>query len=108
VVALDARDRVTGMARGPKRSAIAAMAATFFNWAPVRAARTFLGHIGLMLVCMGGIWLAEQIFHAFFSGQEPKFFALIPVKWFFDAGEVGILVVFVIAGIYDAWRQLMR
>jgi hypothetical protein len=56
---------------------------------------------------MCGIWLTEQVFHWFFP-EEPKFFGWIPVKWFFDASEAGILMTFVIWGIYDAWRELMR
>jgi hypothetical protein len=38
------------MARRPKRSGIAAKLAAFIDLAPVRAARTFLDHIGLALV----------------------------------------------------------
>jgi hypothetical protein len=57
---------------------------------------------------MGGFWLVEQVFHLFFQTREPTFFGWIPVKWFFDAGEAGILLTFVIWGIYDAWRELMR
>lgn len=84
------------------------MLAAFFDWAPVRAARSFLGHVGLGLICMGGIWLSELVFHLLFPGREPTFFDWIPVKFFFHAGEAGILLTFVIWGIYDAWRELIR
>ena len=103
-LALDAGDRVMLMARAPKRSGLVG---DFFDWAPVRAARSFLGHVGLGLVCMGGIWLSDEAFHWLFPA-EPKFFDWIPVKWFFHAGEAGILLTFVIWGIYDAWRELLR
>jgi hypothetical protein len=78
----------------------------FFDWAPVRAARVFLGHIGLALVCVAGIWVVEW---AIGRGNDPKFFDhWIPVKWFFDAGEAGMLATFVISGIYEALRELVR
>jgi hypothetical protein len=80
----------------------------FFSWRPVRAAFSFLGHVVLALVCMAGIWVVEYVFGWLFQGHEPKFFGWIPVKWFFDAGDFGILGTFVIVGIYDAWRELMR
>ena len=100
-------DGLSGITKRPRPSGIAAKWRAFKTWAPVRAARSFLGHIGLALVCMCGIWLTEQVFHWFFP-EEPKFFGWIPVKWFFDASEAGILMTFVIWGIYDAWRELMR
>lgn len=96
------------MGKKPKPSAIATAWSAFLDWAPVRAARSFLGHIGLGAVCMFGIWLSEQAFHLFFHDREPTFFGWIPVRWFFEAGEAGILMTFVIWGIYDAWRELMR
>ncbi len=96
---------MTGMARGPRRSAIAAIVATLFNWAPVRAARTFLA---LALVCLAGIWALEHASGWMFQNQEPKFFGWVPVKWFFDAGEASMLVIFTISGIYDAYRELRR
>ena len=105
---MDASDRVTVMAKTPKRSGFAAVWAAFIDWPPVRAACTFLGHIGLALVCLVGIWVLEHVSGWLFEGYEPAFFGWIPVKWFFDAGEAGILAMFVIRGIYDAWRQLMR
>jgi hypothetical protein len=84
------------------------MWAAFIDWGPVRAARSFLGHIGLALVCLAGIWVLEQASGWLFQGHEPKFFEWIPIKWFFDAGEAGILLMFVARGIYDAWRELIR
>jgi hypothetical protein len=92
------------MAKAPKRSGWAA----FFGWSPVRAACTFLGHVGLALVCMFGIWVLERVSGLLFQGHEPKFFEWVPIKWFFDAGEAGILLMFVIRGIYDAWGELTR
>jgi hypothetical protein len=62
------------MTKAPKRSGIAAMWAALIDWAPVRAARSFLGHIGLGAVCMVGIWLSEQAFLLFFQPREPTFF----------------------------------
>jgi hypothetical protein len=57
---------------------------------------------------MGAVWGTEQGFHRLFQDHEPKFFDLFPVKWFFDAGESGVMVVFVIFGMIDAVRQLRR
>jgi hypothetical protein len=106
-VALAAIDGLTGVARRPKRSGIVALWTAFFAWPPVRAAGSFLGHIGLALVCVAGIWLFGQAFHRLFP-EDPKFFGWIPIKWFFDAGEAGILATLTVAGIYDVWQKLMR
>jgi hypothetical protein len=71
-----------------------------------RAAVAFLAHLFLAALAMIGVWGTEQAFHALFKDGNPKFFDYIPVKWFFDAGEVGILIVFVIFGTIEAIAQL--
>jgi len=85
------------------------MMAAFIDWAPVRAARIFLGHIALAFVCMVGIWALEHASIWLFQGQEPNFFGGIPgiggipLKWFFDAGEATMLAIFTVSGIYEAY-----
>src|SRR5262245_10405141 len=76
------------------------------DWPPVQAACTFAGHIGVGVVCMGAVWLSEVAYHLIFS-TDPTYFGWIPVKWFFQASEVGILGIFVLSSICDAWRKLM-
>jgi len=73
---------------------------------PARAALIFLGHIGLMLVCMFGIWLSEQAFHLMFPNREPVFFGWIPVNWFFDLSEAVTMLVFMASAVYEAYREL--
>jgi hypothetical protein len=74
---------------------------------PLRAAGVFLAHLGLGFVVMVGVWLTEKAFRYLWApGHDPKFFDWCPVRWLFDAGEAGILVVFIIFGVYEAYRQL--
>lgn len=75
---------------------------------PLRAAAVFLGHLVLGFLVMVGVWLTEKGFGVLWHQSEPLFFGWCPVKWFFDAGEAGIMIVFVIFGIYEAWHQLGR
>jgi len=75
---------------------------------PLRAAAVFSGHLGLGFVVMVGVWLTERGFGLLWHEHEPKFFDWCPVKWFFDAGEAGIMFVFVVFGIYEAYLQLKR
>ena len=76
---------------------------------PLFAAGVFLGHLALGFVVMVGVWLTEKGFALLWEeGREPKFFDWCPVKWLFDAGEAGIMIVFVVFGIYEAYRQLKR
>lgn len=76
---------------------------------PLRAAGVFLAHLGLGFVVMVGVWLTEKLFgYLWASGPDPRFFDWCPVRWLFDAGEAGILVVFVVFGIYEAYCQLKR
>ena len=54
---------------------------------------------------MVGVWLTEKGFGLLFQEQDPKFFDLCPVRWFFDAGEVGVLIVFV---VFRYWYSALR
>jgi uncharacterized membrane protein len=80
----------------------------FINWGPVRAARIFLGHIGLVLVCLLGIWLVEHAFGWLFQEHEPKIVGWVPVRWIFEIGEAAMLIIFMASGIYEAYRELRR
>jgi hypothetical protein len=71
--------------KGPKRSWLGSSWSAFIDWAPVRAARSFLGHVALGLVCMGGIWLSEEAFHWLFP-TEPKFFDWISGQMVLSCG----------------------
>ena len=101
------------MARAPRRSGWAA----FIGWFPardVREARTFLGHVGLTLIMLAGLWVLEHAFVWLFQEHDPKLFAGIPViggipvKWFFDAADAGVLLRFAYRAIFEPWRKRRR
>lgn len=59
-----------------------------------------------MLVVLVCIRLADLGFSHLFTG-EPMFFGRVPVRFFFDAGEAGVMLVFVVASIIEAARIMM-
>jgi hypothetical protein len=56
-------------------------------------------------MALTAVWVAEKVYEHLFE-NEPKFFEVLPVRWIFDAGESGILAVFVIFGVYETIVQL--
>lgn len=74
----------------------------------LRAGGVFFGHLCLGFFAMVGVWATERGFALLFRTEDPKFFDYVPVWWFFDAGEGGILLVFVVFGIFETVRQLRR
>jgi hypothetical protein len=73
---------------------------------PARAAGVFIAHLALGTVVLVGIWLTERQFQLLWKTSKPLFFDWIPVKWLFDAADCGVMVVFIVFGIYEAARQL--
>ncbi len=74
----------------------------------VRAAVVFLGHLALMLIVLLGLRGTQWVFACFWHNANPMFFDRIPVKWFFDACDIGVLTVFALRGIVDAYNQMTR
>jgi hypothetical protein len=92
------------MAKRPKRSWLA-------GWFPddaVREARTFLGHVVLTLVMLAGLWVLQYVFGRLFQEHEPQLFGWVPVRWFFDAADAGVLLRFAYRAIVDPWRKQRR
>jgi hypothetical protein len=95
------------MANGSERSWFEALWATFIGFFPTRdvqEARTFLGHVGLTLVMLAGLWVLDHAF-AWLFPHGRQFFGWIPAKWFFDAAEVGVLFRFAYRAIIEPWRR---
>jgi hypothetical protein len=55
-----------------------------------------------------GIWATERLFYWLWAEQTPRFFDWIPVKWLFDASEFGVMIVFVVFGILEAYQKMKR
>lgn len=73
----------------------------------LKATGLLVAHIAVGVVAMGAIWASEQAFTLIFHASDPKFFDICPVRWIFDAGEGGILLVLVILGIWEVIKQLL-
>jgi hypothetical protein len=55
-----------------------------------------------------GIRGTEWLFQLLWPGENPLFFDLVPIRWFFDASEALILIVFVVFGTWEAIEMLRR
>jgi hypothetical protein len=68
------------------------------------------GHRSLFfgVVVLLVIWVTERLFIALWGEQQPTFFGWLPVRWLFDAAELGVLGTFVFWGIWDANDVLKR
>jgi len=74
----------------------------------VGACGLFLAHLLVGTVAVAGLAGSEKVFSFFFHDGSPKLFGVCPLKWLFDAGDGGILLVLVIAGVLEMWTQLRR
>jgi hypothetical protein len=74
----------------------------------LRAAGLFLLDTAIGLVLMAGLRASQRWFNFVFGDDAPKFFDILPLKWIFEAGEFGVLVVFLSFGIYEVVAQLRR
>jgi hypothetical protein len=77
-------------------------------WRPFRAAIVVVGHLCLGAVVAVGIRGTEWLFQLLWPGEQPVFFDWVPIRWFFDASEALILVVFVVFGTWEAIEMLRR
>jgi hypothetical protein len=75
---------------------------------PLRATVVVVGHLCLGAVVAIGIRGTEWLFQLLWAGEPPLFFGWVPVRWFFDASEALILVVFIIFGTWEAIDTLRR
>jgi hypothetical protein len=74
---------------------------------PARAAVVVLAHLALGTLVTVGIWVTELLFHWLWAAEHmPRFFGWIPVKWLFDASELGVMLVFVCCGTWEAFLTL--
>ena len=74
----------------------------------LRAAALFILDTAIGLVLMAGLRVSQQSFNRVFGDDAPKFFDILPLKWIFEAGELGVLVAFLSFGIYEVVGQLRR
>lgn len=88
-------------------AAFSSRARTSHTW---RAGAKLTGDIVLGMWCWFMIWLSEKWFHYLYPDptQEPKFYDLLPVSWFFDTLKLGVLATIVIWSIIHTWRELSR
>jgi hypothetical protein len=73
---------------------------------PFVASIVFLGHLilaGVLILFIHGL---EWLFTRLWTERQPQFFDLVPITWFFDASEIGVLLVFVVFGTLDSFQKL--
>lgn len=75
---------------------------------PLRGAVVIGGHLLLGAIVSIGIWLTHFLFIWLWGEQDPKFFDWIPIRWFFDASELVVMIVFIVSGAIEAYHKLRR
>jgi TRAP-type C4-dicarboxylate transport system permease small subunit len=74
----------------------------------IRTVAVLVGHLVIAAAIVGAIWATHRIVATVWSGEQPVFFGWVPLSWFFDASEVGVIAVFAISSIVDMIRALLR
>lgn len=73
-----------------------------------RAAIVLFGHLCLAAVLLTGIWVLDWFVRFLWSHEAPVLFGRVPLRWLFDAIDVGIVAVFGFWGIWEANQKLKR
>lgn len=74
----------------------------------LRGGAVILGHLALGSIVSASIWGSHWIFTILWGDNDPKFFDRIPIRWFFDASELGVMLLFIGMGLVEAFRQLRQ
>lgn len=69
---------------------------------PLRATLCVVGHVFLCGAALAGIWALEQWTHFLWGDTAPKLFDLLPVRYLFDASDLGIMTAFGVGAVFDA------
>lgn len=46
-------------------------------------------------------WMVERLLRMLWPNKEKMFFDTVPISWFFDLADMGVLLVFLIYGVYS-------
>ena len=68
----------------------------------IHAAVVFLCHTALAMVSAVGLRGFQYLWDRLFSETEPTVAGLFPMRYIFEIGEAGVLVVFVVFGTLEA------
>jgi hypothetical protein len=71
-----------------------------------RAAVAFIGHQILGMIVIGANWLVEKFIQFLYQDSEPMLYSRFPLRWLFDTADLGVLLVFIFWGIYEANQKL--
>jgi hypothetical protein len=76
------------------------------TWRPVikaiRAAVLFCAHVLTVIVVLFAIWAIERFTQYLWGNSDPLFFDKLPVRYFFDAMEVGVLTIWIWYALVEA------
>lgn len=74
---------------------------------PLRAAVAFFVHLVLLWVLVLGVYATEKGLGWFWPDEQPSFFGgRLPPKYFFEAADTTLFVVFITFGTVDAINKL--
>jgi hypothetical protein len=82
------------------------------NWAafqeamlkPIRAAAFLITHTALAFLVIVGIYGVERFIAYLWQQRDPLLLDIVPLRYFFDAIDIGVLIVFGVRGIIAAYR----
>lgn len=74
-------------------------------YASAKAAVHLVCHVGIAALILVGIRLLELLISWLWKSNNPLLFDLVPLKWFFHALDVGVLLVFGFYGIVSVARS---
>ena len=71
---------------------------------PLRAAAFLITHTGLALLVILSIYGVERLIAYLWGEHDPLLLDRVPLRYFFDAIDIGVLMMFGIRGIIAAYR----
>lgn len=67
-----------------------------------------IAHLLVVAGLLGGIRLLEEIVHRLWGQTQYVFFGTLPLKYLFDAADLGILAGFLVYGVYSVIMAYAR
>jgi|HubBroStandDraft_5_1064220.scaffolds.fasta_scaffold388605_1 hypothetical protein len=75
---------------------------------PVRAMIVLFGHVVLTALLITAIWGLERYTHWLYGENLPRLYGKVPLEWAFDTMDAGVLLLFIVWGLVEAGRELIR
>jgi hypothetical protein len=61
--------------------------------------------VGVGFIC--GVWIVDFVIHTLWPGTEPLLFGKVPLRMIIETADGGILIIFLLFGLYRVARTLI-